>query len=539
MLEKKQKEYGARFDALEKIYDRYEIGNRDFAAIREEIRDFRVNVPLVGGFSSGKTSLLNAVIGERLFRVSITPETAIPLELAWSDREFFSVVRRDGSVDECGRDGFAAITPDIREHRLFRVGLPNSFLAGIARVRIVDMPGFDSGLSAHEQAINDYLDSSMAYIVVIDAENGSVRKSVLDFLNELGLLDMPVYALVNKADKKKAEIGEIVSVCRQQMEDALGIKGIKTEPVSARLGETEPFARFLKELNDRAGEIFIKKFDSLLGDISAEAERYLSRRLDNMDSDMPEIERKEEELQRQLDDIGRKIDEAGARIEALYDRTVDEIRAALEGKLMGKIDRYASILVSNGSINDDIARTCRLTCIEKFRSCFETGVSRYLEEIKDELSGIGTNIDLQSIISIDSDVIKTGIKAALTTVLSLIGLELGGPIGAAIGAVLSVILEWIAGSISKKVREEQIKSRLREEIPSIISKVGQALETNRGEALEKIMSALKDRVEQERNNVKKAMDDLKLQKQQKQEEQERIRRELERDLAAVREMVAA
>lgn len=89
--------YLEKFNKLKELYRKYA-----FSAVLEEldkdiadISDFRVTVPLVGVFSTGKTSLINELIGYELLSTDITPETAVPAELTYGNE----------SVIYCMKDG--------------------------------------------------------------------------------------------------------------------------------------------------------------------------------------------------------------------------------------------------------------------------------------------------------------------------------------------------------------------------------------------------------------------------------------------------
>ena len=53
--------------------------------LENEARHFTIRVPLIGKFSSGKSTLLNTVLGERTLAASVDPQTALPAEITWAE----------------------------------------------------------------------------------------------------------------------------------------------------------------------------------------------------------------------------------------------------------------------------------------------------------------------------------------------------------------------------------------------------------------------------------------------------------------------
>ncbi len=537
MLKEQRKTYIDQFTSIENFYKKYDLKDKILDMVYEDIKNFKVNVPLVGPFSSGKTSLVNATIGEKIFRINITPETALPLELTYSDEAFFRLVYQDGTHENFDKKDLKSKKFNIEKHKYITAGLKNDFLKTIENIKIVDMPGFDSGFDAHSRAIDEYIEKSMAYIIVHDAENGSVKKSVLDFLAELKLFDMPVYSVVNKADKKKHEIKAIVDLCKKQMEEALGIDNIKTAPVSARKKDVEKLKEYLTEINSNAEHIFKKIFDNKLKRLKNGLIKYLKMRIKNFSMDFDEIEIEEERLKEKLNELEKKVEETGIKLDSLYDDTAFEIKAALESELMNKVDEYAAVLRNNGNIENDLKRRIRRVCLEKFRTCFEPGMMKYLEQLKNDIGDGELAVDLQDMISLDDNMVKGGLKSLIIGVLGAIGISLGGPLGALIGVAIAVIVEWFYGNAKKKMMEEQIKNKLREQFPKIIIQVIQQLDENKENVLSKIKTEIKNSLDNERAKIEKAMFDIKKQKIEKQEEQDRIKKELENDLKTVESLV--
>lgn len=53
-------------------------------------------IPVIGGFSAGKSSLLNSFLQEEILSVAVTPETALATELHYSTQEYIEAITPSG-----------------------------------------------------------------------------------------------------------------------------------------------------------------------------------------------------------------------------------------------------------------------------------------------------------------------------------------------------------------------------------------------------------------------------------------------------------
>ena len=91
--------------------EKYGIAEDSFRTALATLDQFHVVTPIVGKFSTGKSSLLNALLGKsRLgkdyLRTQITPETAIPTEMRWGASDHIILHRKNGVQDEISLEAF-------------------------------------------------------------------------------------------------------------------------------------------------------------------------------------------------------------------------------------------------------------------------------------------------------------------------------------------------------------------------------------------------------------------------------------------------
>ena len=199
-------EYKEKFKKLKEIQEKYGIDSSETESIMQGIDTYRVNTPVVGNFSTGKSSMINAIIGKPLLSVEITPETAVPTEIYYGDNKVYqydknAVVER--MIDELPLKGLTVQTTD-----LVKIEYDNEFLKEIRTVNIVDLPGFDTSFELHNRAIDQYLPNSLAYLLVVSSDEPVLKESISDFLKELKVYNMPVYVVITKSNRLDEDVNK-------------------------------------------------------------------------------------------------------------------------------------------------------------------------------------------------------------------------------------------------------------------------------------------------------------------------------------------
>ena len=191
-----------RVELLRKIGDKYQLSD-----IGTNVDDFKVtnaeyhaHILMVGGFSAGKSALLNKYIGKSILNESQSPETAFASELKFSENERILAVLNDGNIEEVADANSLSSESEKISNLVYYVDSENIKLH--ADYTMVDTPGFDSGLERHNQALMQYISKGTAYILVVDCERGTVSESALNFLNEVINYSTDIAVVITKCDKK-------------------------------------------------------------------------------------------------------------------------------------------------------------------------------------------------------------------------------------------------------------------------------------------------------------------------------------------------
>ena len=165
-------------------------------------QDLHVRIVLAGDFNSGKSALINALIGTTLASPHPLATTPIPIEVRWGPELRCKLVSANGESTGVSLDLLKEITTDpglVRNTDYIVVETPSDFLA--AGISIVDTTSLSGGLASPEAAqVLGFIHSAQAVILVSDAgrELTAPQAEFLQVASALG--DPLVLSVLTKTD---------------------------------------------------------------------------------------------------------------------------------------------------------------------------------------------------------------------------------------------------------------------------------------------------------------------------------------------------
>jgi tetratricopeptide (TPR) repeat protein/GTPase Era involved in 16S rRNA processing len=189
-------------------------------------------VTVMGEFSSGKSSFVNAFIGADVAPTGITPTTATINVVRYGRERGGRIIAADGTTLELGWDALMthlrALTPDAaRAIDRVEILVP---LPQLEKINIVDTPGLNSIQPEHEATARAFIARADAVVWVFTASQGgkASEKKALQSIRDEG---KRVLGVLNKADQLSSEeINEVVTF----INGSLGELVETIVPVSAR-----------------------------------------------------------------------------------------------------------------------------------------------------------------------------------------------------------------------------------------------------------------------------------------------------------------
>jgi len=464
MFNEKQKIIQKQLPKVIELCAQHGIDLSRLEELAPQVANFKIRVPFIGAFSSGKSSLLNALIREPLLSTDITPETAVATELGYSEARCFVGHLLDGST-------FNLQEADVTENKLNRllpdgwlsIELPCPVLGKTPHLVLVDMPGWGSGIDAQQRVAGEYARRSLAYAVVVSAEEGTLRDSVRQALMELGIQEKPVILVIAKAHKRQEhEVAGVAQRIVNEITQLMGAAPLAVAITSAAKRDAAQLERALQLLESKAELVFES---SVVAAWRSELERVLQimKLLSNQDFKDAEIISAEIEIfERKMDEFGERLIRETEGLEEHIGPIITTIGLRINSTLTARLDSITDRAMSGSGIGDEVLGVARLVVAQTLKEEFEPALRRYVSRLVDALpSRLDLNIDfsnIQSTVKIDEVEFKwKGLATLLTPLLAGIPHPL-----AKIAAIVLPILTSLLGSKADNQRQEVQEARQRE-----------------------------------------------------------------------------
>jgi GTP-binding protein EngB required for normal cell division len=285
-------------------------------ALVERLEERRFHVAFFGRVSSGKSSLVNALLGASILPVGVTPVTAVPTRVRLGTPPSAVVHHADGSTEtvelsELARFASEAENPgNVKKIARLEVICASPDLA--EGVELVDTPGVGSLATAGAEESFAYLPRTDLALLLVDASSalGRDEVSLLRLLSEAAI---PFAVLVSKADLvDSAERERLQAWIRESVSREIGIvpevAAVSAVPRGRQLLETWIAAGFQPVLARRE-ELLVRSVSRVAGHLLEGVLAGLRRRLGGKPgSAAPETE--------------SLVRDADARLADLYERTM-------------------------------------------------------------------------------------------------------------------------------------------------------------------------------------------------------------------------
>ena len=503
---------------------------RNSEEFMQEVQDAQyIKVPLVGVFSAGKSSLLN-VFTEKvgMLPVDTMPETAVAYELYYGLNESVELYRNGEKIDSKPLADIKQL--DTKPGDIAKVYCTSEPIKKLQErgIILVDMPGIGSGLERHDAAIFNYINSGTAFVLIVDAEQGSLRGSTMIFMQELSQYNMHPAILISKIDKKTdSEVKAIKEYIEYQL-SKLGSTDSFVGTVCSVNNDLNGFTTYLESLNPEAlvREKLNKKFRYIVNSVIEQ----INLRIQIKDKDIADVEGKIKQFETEIANVKLELPVADGYADSPEKSTedvLDSVRLALSNKATDIaqmiIDKQDSETVKAAIVS--IVRSAVILALKDESEQYSVALGAAVKESITELPTFEVTLDFMN----DFSGVTESVSTLLTPLLTKIGI-LGGLGTLIINLVVSLVpkfLSWLFGKSNDdavaEVRQKFISTAIQEVIDGIRPTILKITQDNQKNIQDKIQAELISKMEKVKDSLREKMEDANKSKSEVESEQQELK----------------
>ncbi|MBR6755324.1 MAG: SEL1-like repeat protein, partial [Peptococcaceae bacterium] len=226
--------------------------------LREIIKNVQAPLSLMvmGAFSTGKSTFINALLGKEVVSMAVLPTTAVVTKLCYGFEDRVTVFFKNGEAKEFSSDDFARLTATTDDGRdsihnqidYVERAMPLDILR---QVTIIDSPGLNSMNDEDTDATNRFVNNADTVLWMFSAEQ-AIGAAEIDAMEKLNSRLKPI-AIINKMDTiddEEDDVEEFLANIKHTLQDKVeAVVGISAK--MALLGQVDKNEDLIIESNIR------------------------------------------------------------------------------------------------------------------------------------------------------------------------------------------------------------------------------------------------------------------------------------------------
>ncbi len=245
---------GALEQQLTQLAKLPEFQSSSLARLLDKLRQNRFHLVVLGAFKRGKSTLINALLGQPILPTAIIPLTSVVTILSYGERLNIEVRFHNGTkriisqpelVDYITEKGNPGNRKGVQE---VEISYPSEYLQD--GVRIIDTPGVGSVYSHNTEVAYNYLPQVDAAVFVVTVDP-PLSQAEHEFLHDIRDYVHKLFFVLNKIDYvEEAERQEALEFTAQVLQAELAADQVKIFPMSAKMaldGKTNGHPELLEE----------------------------------------------------------------------------------------------------------------------------------------------------------------------------------------------------------------------------------------------------------------------------------------------------
>jgi len=215
-----------------------EESRRALSVIARRLAENEFCLVVAGQFKRGKSTFINALLGDNLLPTAIIPVTSIITEIRYGKSLRINVIFNDGSEKEISVEELAQYVTEkknpknTKDVKIVEIFHPSLYLKN--NIRLIDTPGVASIHSHNTDVTYSYLPNADAAIFLISVDP-PITDAEYHFLNDLKGFATKIFFIQNKIDTvSAAERAESLEFTRDVISRQAGLEDTVVYPLSAK-----------------------------------------------------------------------------------------------------------------------------------------------------------------------------------------------------------------------------------------------------------------------------------------------------------------
>lgn len=484
----------------------------DIEAVRlPKLAEERFNLVVLGEFNHGKSTFVNALIGQPLLPAGITPTTATINHLVWAEQPHARVVRRDGTTEQIDHRQLADYVTLEGEHsreiRYVELGYPAALLE--ERLTLVDTPGVNDINQARAEITYSYIPRADAVIFLLDSTQ-VLKQSERAFIQQRLLRrsrDKLLFVLGKIDLLDEEERAQTMAFAREHLAALVDAPEVFAVSARSHLEGDHESSGMLPLLAYLQRHLELERGRILLDNALADAQRTSHYLRSSIGLKRGTLQLSLEDLSKRVSDVRDQLAGSQSSLLEMNERIRNEaeaVKATIRHDLRQFIERFCDELPHQIDRVDavDVKAYLQFFIQDKFKEWTEREgdkVAELLENLAEEMiqvanENVRTVLDAtagglgadETRVQLDVDTLKYdaglfALGALGTTVFLFVNTFVGGLLTLA-APLLAVVLRERAGA--------RIKAQAKKHAPEAIRRAGEAISPR----FEEVVDAFADRL---------------------------------------------
>lgn len=327
-------------EAAQKTYELLKKGEactiqaRQTESLIEKLKEEDITVAVIGQFKRGKSTLSNAILGDKIMPVGIVPITSAVTKVKYGEKAA-EVHFVNGAVKHVDFDELSEYISE-QENEDNKLGVkevilhsPSEFLKN--GLTYVDTPGVGSFHKNNTEVAYEHMKESDAVIFLLSVDS-PINQIEIDFLYNTREYAGKFYFAVNKVDVvDEKDLDSYMKYCKKVLRELMDTEDITLFPISSKkgIGIEELKNAILRDCDTSIKEIMENSTKKKLRDIIASALNQLDFYWKAMNMAYEELDANFEEMKNFIAESKEKA----SGYEAIFEIHLNELKLKLSEKV--------------------------------------------------------------------------------------------------------------------------------------------------------------------------------------------------------------